>query len=368
MNDEIADTPEITIDPKISQGWRYALQPTHCPKCGVAYLIPAEAEKAHCPACFSAHLHPQPSVLRPEPPELLLDFSISQSQVAEKLKGWLKGVWLRPKELNPALLVSRLTKTFVPVWLLDGKVTGTWQAQMGYDYQVASSQEIYRSGGWSTRQLTETRIRWEPRNGTIERAYQNLAVPALEEHSRLMAGLGDFMLNSAPGYNPQALEKAAVRVPNLLPESAWSLAQSGFDRLAASDCQIASDAQHIEEYTIRAEYQDINWTQLLLPVYTTAYREEDGKIIPIMINGQNGRIFGLRQASQKQGWYWTAGILAVALICFLLGLGSSAGVTLLPALALIGGALFIISLAVGIAAPIPALWAWNFNRQEKNRQ
>lgn len=362
MSEHPQETTDGFVD--ISALWARPLQPAHCPKCEVAHLIPAEMETALCPACFEARLEPQPTLVRPEPPELLLEYAVTPAQVREGLDKWLKGVWLRPKELDPAVLTQRLTRTFVPMWLVDGKIRGHWQAQMGYDYQVASSQEVYRGSGWTTRKLKETRIRWEPRAGTAERSYQNLSVPALEEHAQLMRGLANFKLGSASSYAPDSLEHSSVRVPSLLPEAAWPQAKSGLDRLTAQDCQTAAEAQHVDEFSIEAEYVDLHWTQLLLPVYTTAYRDEEGKIRPILVNGQTGRIHGLKRASQRLARNWSLGIAAIALTCFMLGLLFAAGTALLPALGVASLLFFGLSLFVGICAPIPAFWAWNFNREK----
>lgn len=361
MND--IPTPIPPEYPDISALWGYPMQPAYCPQCSVAHLIPKDMEAALCPACFSVRLEPQPTIIRPEPPELLLDFTITTAQVQTRFDAWLKGVWLRPMELTPGVLAQRLTRTFVPMWLVDGKVTGNWKAQMGFDYEVASSQEVFRSGQWTTRKLTETRIRWEPRAGTVERTYQNLSVPALDEHIHLVNGLGKFNLGAASSYSATSMEHASIRVPSLLPDSAWPSAKSGFDRLAAKDCRKAAAAQHVDEFFIDAEYDNQNWTQLLLPVYTTAYRDEDGKIYPIMIHGQNGKIFGVRRASQRQARNWSLGIVALALVCFVLGLLFAVGTALLPPLGAISLLFFGAALLIGIVAPIPAIWAWNFNQK-----
>jgi hypothetical protein len=234
---------------------------------------------------------------------------------------------------------------------------------MGFDYEVASSQEVFRSGHWTTRKLTETRIRWEPRAGSIARVYQNLSVPALDDHARLMKGLGKFKFEAASGYSAAPLERASVRVPSLLPEAAWPLAKSGFYRLAAKDCKAAAAAQHVDEFTVEAAYQEQQWTQLLLPVYTTAYRDEDGQVYPILIHGQTGKIFGVRRASQRQARNWSLGIAALALACFILGLLFAAGTALLPPLGAVSLLFFGAALFIGIASPIPAIWAWNFNQK-----
>jgi hypothetical protein len=349
---------------ELSTLWGQSLQPVHCLNCKVAHLIPGNLESTHCPACFSGRLERQPSVIRREPPELMVNFTISPEQVEMHFKDWVKGIWFRPKELDPNLLSRRVNRTFIPLWLVDGKITGTWQAQMGYDYEVASSQEAYQNGTWRTRKVTETRIRWEARTGTIERRYQNLVVPALEEHAWLITGLGKYKLNLATSYSPLQMDNASIRVPSLLPESAWPLAKSKFDQYSAKDCQMAAEAQHVEEFIIQAAYEDQNWTQLLLPMYTTAYRDEDGIVHTILINGQNGNFFGKKRASQRKARILSLGLLGTALLCFIFGLLFAVGTKFLPILGLFSLTSFILALLVGISAPMPAIWAWNFNRSQ----
>jgi hypothetical protein len=236
---------------------------------------------------------------------------------------------------------------------------------MGFDYQVASSQEMFNNGNWTTRILTETRIRWEPRTGTVDREYQNITIPALEEHDKLVESLGKFNLKKASPYAPDQLDQASIRVPSLPPDGAWPIARSAFDRLVAKDCQIASDAQHVDEFIIKAEYLNLKWTQLLLPVYSTVYHDDNGDVYPIMIHGQNGTIFGVKHASIKKARNWSISLIGVTLISFMIGLVFVAATTLLPILAIISLMFFTFSFIFGIIAPIPAIWAWNFNRSKE---
>lgn len=352
-----------STSPDIAALWGLALQAVSCSQCGVAHLIPAGREGSTCLTCLSGILEPQPTLLRPEPPESILEFAFPPARVDNALKRWIGGMWLCPPELNPSVLLSRLTKTYIPMWLVDGSVVGTWTAQMGYDYQVASSQEEYSRGQWVTYERTETRIRWEPRVGQVERTYLNLVVPALEEHDRLWTGLGGFDLDAARDYAASSVADASVRVPSLLPDEAWPLARAKFDRLVAADCQVAAGAQHIEEVAIQAEYGDLHWTQLLLPVYASSYRDDEGRVIPVLINGQTGRVYGQIRVSQKRGWRWSRGLAIAALLCFLLTALLAVASAWLPSLIWGAVVLLVFSLVLGVAAPIPVIWAWQFNHR-----
>ncbi len=345
--------------------WGTSLQAAGCSKCGQAYLVPQNRINDTCPNCFAAKLSPQGARLRPEPPELVAPFNISPTQVENALSKWLEKVWLRPSELNTQTLRSRLRKTYIPMFLVDGKVNGAWQAQAGYDYQVVSSQENFSSGQWKTQQITKTRVRWEPRAGTMERDYENIAVPATEDHDSLMKALGDYKIDAAQPYSVEALTESSVRVPTLTPESAWSYAQSGLNHFAANDCQLASDAQHIEEFKFNGDYQNLNWTQLLLPVYTTAYKDDDGKIHRVMINGQSGHVNGKLRASPKTAWLWAGIIAAGAFGCFIVTLLTGLIGLAVPPVFLIAAVLFVVSLIIAVVALVPLIWAWNFNSKNK---
>lgn len=351
----------------LSQIWGVPLIAEGCPKCGTVHLVPAGMENQLCPACHSAPLTPQPTRAASEPPELCVPFEVPEAQANASLSRWTGGVWLKPAGFDPRALSARLQKMYLPMWLVDGKVAGRWQAQAGFDYQVASSKASFGNGQWRSQQVTETRIRWELRLGDIHRQYQNLAVAALEDHGRLISGLGQYDLSKAAAYQKQAVEKVVVRIPELSVSNAWSFAQAQFERVSAKDCQVAAQAQHIDQFKLQAEYSELNWTQLLLPVYATYYQDDSGVNVPVLINGQNGAILGVRRASQRAGWRWTAGLAGLAFLCFglalILGLITAAA----PGISAFSALIFFLSLALFVGSPIPAIWAWQFNRNNPLR-
>jgi hypothetical protein len=290
-------------------------------------------------------------------------FNINSSQVEAALIKWFESVWLRPSDLNAQTLRTRLRKIYLPMYLVDGKVTGNWQAQAGYNYQVVSSEENFSSGQWKSQQVTKTRIRWEPRTGTIDRQYDNIAVPAVDDHDALMNALGEYKISAAQPYSVEALTDSSVRVPTLTPDSAWSYAQSGFNHFAANECQAAADAQHIENFSLNGEYKNLNWTQLLLPLYTTSYKDDDGKIHRVLISGQSGKVHGKLRASPKTAWLWAGIIAASAFGCLMVtALTGIIGLAAPPVL-LVAGIFFVVSLIIAICALVPLIWAWRYNSQ-----
>jgi hypothetical protein len=358
------DLPTTSVVNSLEEIWGIAYQPAGCPQCKQVHLVEASRVGGICPHCVRGKLEPQPALLRLEPPEHLIPFRKSREELYSILKNYTAGVWIRPDDFNPGTLLDRLAPVFWPEWLVDSLVVGYWSAEMGYNYQVKSSEEIYRAGEWQTREMVETRIRWEARAGQIARPYDNIRVPGIEEHQRLMEIVSDFHMDQMVPYQSDQIGQASLRVPDLPPQSAWPLAQANLDRAAGEDCARAAGAQHLRNFNLRAEYESIKWTQLLLPVYVTYYADDQGQAHPIYINGQTGVAGGKRLASQRKGWIWAGVSMAIAMVLFLLGLISLASAPVFAPGGVVGGLLVLLGLGMGVFAVVAAVWPWHWNRRQ----
>jgi len=358
--------------------WGGRLVAVRCAHCGKAHLVagpvpsesaPSEAEgtevPARCPFCLQGPVELQPASLPEEAPEQVVPYDISEERLGRILERWAQGGWFRPDELRGGVLVRRARRYLVPLWLVDGRVEAAWRADVGFDYQAVSYQDRYRQGrGWSSQEVTEDRVRWEPRVGRLSRAYENVVAPALDDHRALMRRLGDFDLGQRADYSPEAVTDAAVRVPTLEPEAAWPGAEVAFVRVAEEECRQASGADHVRDFQIEAEYDDLNWTLLLLPAFATWYREGE-RIWPVLVNGQSGRVSGVRQASTRKANVTSLVLGAIALILFLAGgllalLGAA-----VPPVAVVGGVILILGLFLAVVAPLPAISVWVANRRSE---
>ncbi len=354
--------PPADIHPAGADLWGLSYQPVGCLSCGQAFLAPPTWEGRLCPHCLQGQLAPQPARLRSEPPELLLPFQHSPQNLFPALQNFTRGVWLAPDDFTPAGMQQRLIPIFWPIWLVDGQVSGSWQAEVGFDYQVESSQEFYASGGWRSRKVIETRVRWEPRLGGLTRVYNNLPAPAISDQERLQAQIGPSPFEQAVPYSAETLHGAALRIPDQAPEEAWPQAQVAFERSAAAECQQAASGQHLRGYKLQPAYSAVNWTQLLVPMYVSYYTDDHGKRVPVLINGATGKIGGRRLASPRKGLRWAGVSLLLAVALFALALAVYAlGRGALPQLAAVSPILWLLGfLAAGFAA-VPAAWPhiWN---------
>ena len=357
--------PDSEILESQQSTWQTELQPVGCPHCSQAFLVESQRIGLTCPACGLGKLEQQPARLRPEPPELVIPFSQHGLNLNALYERFTQGVWLRPDDFNSQNLLRRSTPLYWPMWLVDSQVVGSWQAEIGYDYEVESSQDSYAGGQWRSKKVVETRIRWEPRLGQIEHHFDNISAPALSDNERLARILGPYRPEDAQAYQPQHLAGSIVRIPDLPPESAWPLAQSRLDQQAGQLCQQAAQGQHNRNFQIKAEYKDLNWTQLLQPLYVSYYTDDQGQPQFVYINPQTGQIGGRRLASQRKGWRWAGISLGLALLALIIGLIAFAASPMLPPLSLLGILASAAALALGIFAIVPAVWPWQWNRQQQ---
>jgi hypothetical protein len=357
--------------PASLSGWNAQIDTAVCEYCQWRFLTPAGSGEMQCPHCHQRALSFLPEGLQdmphPYPPEMVVPFSFSSPALGEAIRHFSRGIPFPPEDLNADKLSQRLQRIYLPMWLVDSSVAATWQAEMGFDYEVISHQEQFdqNRSGWESKEVKEARVRWENRVGRVNRIYHNIAVPALEDAAQIKNDLGAFKLSQAVPYDPQCLEQASVRLPDLSPKEAWSEAAPAFQSAAADECQRACGADHQRQFRWKAQFTNLNWTMLLLPAFTSYYMDDEGKPQVILIHGQTCQISGARKASMQRARNTSLVLLLVGIIVFLIGLilevfsGASPLLGMLAVLAILGG------IGSSLASIIPYASAWDFNRKNQ---
>jgi hypothetical protein len=352
--------------------WGATLDAAVCEQCDWRFLLPAGSPPQRCPNCFQTSLTPLASEVNQLPytnvPELVIPPTVDPETIDQNIRVFARGIPFAPTDLTPQHLSQRLRRLFLPMWLVDSQVTATWQAEAGFDYQVVSHQERYsqNQGQWQTNEVTETRIRWEPRLGRLARTYHNRQAPALEEEAELARRLGAYEVTNSQPYSARLLSQTFVRLPDRSTEDAWSDAEPAFQAAAREECRVAAAADHLRDFRWSPAFQNLHWTQLLRPAYTTYYLDDDRQPQPVLINGQTGRTSGRRRSSMKRAQRTSLYLLGAAGFIFILSLILALIAYFFePSLLIgvfIGVALFLLT---GMAAVVPVFIAWNFNRQQR---
>jgi hypothetical protein len=356
-----------------SLGWGQGVVCLVCHNCDWRFLVGPGNIPQECPHCHAPQLeqyqeedfHQMQDFIKP--PELHLPFSFPQGLLTEKIQNFARNIPFAPDDLRLDNLQKRLQKVYLPLWLVDSQVSANWQSECGYYYQVKSHQEKYNGGRWQTQEVIETRTRWEPRLGRLERSYQNIAAPALEEHRALIAALGNYEYKKAEPVTPQSLLQDAgksplISIPSRDKDDAWPDTLPRFQEQATEESRQACAADQIREFKWKPDFSNQNWTLFLLPMWSSYYLDDENKAQSILVNGQSGQMSGTRRASMKKAKKVSLSIFIAALIAFALTVVVGLISFSVPDLTAVAGIGLVISLMIALAAIYPIATAWNVNR------
>jgi hypothetical protein len=349
----------------LSEIYEKPLISASCTNCGRSILFDPSNTLTVCPICRLGELNEHPIFHRDTPPETIIPFEITDALLQEQLNNFIAPVRFRTPDLKSDTLTANLKWIFLPMWLVDTNITGNWSALAGFDYQVKSSQEKFINGQWQSEEILETKSKWADRQGTIERRYDNVAIPALNNYNLLIESIGKFDFKKAKPYNPEFITNSIITPPNLDPDEIWDAAENRFIKAASIDCMRAAGAQYIDKFELTAEYKNQNWTQLLLPVGITSYVDDQGTPQSIVINGQTGKIFGRRSASQKKGNRLAAISFSIALLAFLISLIFMAMVDNGTPLFNLASLFIFCAFCISILSLVPLIWPWLWNRKQQ---
>lgn len=360
-----------TLVEKSLAPWGAEIHLAVCEKCHWRFLALNDTSATYCPNCYAATLSritdPRPEIPTAHLPELILPFTLTKSALAESIQSFKSGIPFSPSSLEAKQLAGRMQKLYLPMWLLDAQVSALWQAEAGFDYKILSHEEYYdqNAAGWRSREVQEQRIQWENRAGRLKRPYQNVVVPALDDMPRLEKDLGPYDLKAALTFQADHTQGTLVRLPDNPPDEAWSEASASLQKAAAHDCQQACDVGHLRQFRWNAQFSQLNWTLLLLPLYSTYYLDDEGRRQPILIHAQTGQVTGTRRASLKRTRGYSLGIFLFSMVVILIGLLSdllltSRHATFAPVPTLV----IIFGMAGILGSALPYLIAWDFNRKQ----
>ncbi|MFK7803514.1 MAG: hypothetical protein AB8G95_17900 [Anaerolineae bacterium] len=316
-------------------GWEDGLLLASCNNCGITLMQPADMMSQSCVHCGAVMLEEiDPEADRPPhlaPPELVLNLKKDRSRAESELAAWVKKFYFPPADLDATKLNQRMRLVYVPAWLMDTTLETIWMADAGYNYDVVSSREKLRGSQWSTEQVTRTKKDWEGRAGNLTLRYDNLPADAIEDelHFWNMVQLrksGDRFVKTAAPFTQREAEPAAFLLPSRIPADAVNDMLPVLMERAKADVQVACRADQVRNFNWAPKIQEQNWTQMLIPVWSTWYLDEDDRTRMVFLNGVTGHGWGEKIPSMKRTWrvglYFLIAALALISVGALAGLAS----------------------------------------------
>lgn len=349
-----------SIDSKNSfyAGWQAELKPYSCSSCQGVFLLGKGVSSGHCPFCSQPDLSElgleifEGQKLYTNPPE-----GWAKAQIGKKDLYWRMGEFVRsipfpPEDCQVDKLIDRMQLLYLPGWWVDVDIDAQWNAEMGFEYEVVSHKEKFKHSNWTTEEHRRTLTRWEERIGTIKTTFHNTAANALEKWEEIENAIGSFERANEEAFEGIFDEGLSVQIPQIVPKQAWPNAEVQLYDIALQSCQEAAEAEHSRLFHWKASFTNQNWTQVLYPVFTTYYLDEEGNRQPVMIHGLTGKIYGRKKASLTKAKKYQIKMAAIILglltaIGLIAGLGKHVPFSMLLqflALGAVGGIIYIVSI------------------------
>jgi predicted RNA-binding Zn-ribbon protein involved in translation (DUF1610 family) len=292
-------------------GWGAERKVIACKRCGAHTTLDPLVSASSCAFCGTTAVveaPPNASVVRPEG---LLPFRITRESALQSFRKWLHTLWLRPNDLKSASRINSMQGAYIPFWTFDAATDSWWTAEAGYYYQVPV--QVVENGRTVTRM--ETRIRWEPAFGTLQRFFDDVPVPASRGVDQaLTQKLEPFPTADLTPYDPSYLsgflaEENAVDLPEAL-ETAKERMRD--EIRAACAREVPGDTQR--NLAVQTTFDALAYKNALLPIWIAAY-EYRSQPYRFLVNGVTGQCTGTAP------WSWikvTLLILAIATIVIVL--------------------------------------------------
>lgn len=283
-------------------GWGMSRKAVSCGGCGATTTFDAGVAASRCAFCGA------PSVVEAPPsetmvrPEGLLPFRVDRNTATTRFRGWLTSLWFRPNDLTQKSALSELKGVYVPFWTFDAATHSAWTADAGFDYHVQV--QVEENGQLVTR--TETRTRWEPAEGVLERFFDDVPVPASKGlPPDLARAVEPFPTAELVPYEPSYLsgffaEEYAVAVKEALSSARERMTEELY---AACGNEVPGD--RFRGLNVRTEWSGLAYKNGLLPLWIAAYQYA-GKPYRFLVNGVTGKTDG------HAPWSWVKIGLAVA--------------------------------------------------------
>lgn len=338
--------------------WQLPLAFVACSHCSTQFLR-ATPNMTRCTHCFRGELVEKSAETLPfiGAPERIIPFNLDTAAIQQSCATFAHSVWFRPTDLSAENLAQRLHKTFLPHWIVSSRVTGTWQAALGYDYQVVSHVERYSGGSWQTDEVKKTRTDWEARAAKIDLQYSDIRTPALHAFSDLTNRIGSFNMGYEVDFSADNLQNALLHIPDRHGDAAWQDVFQVIHQNCQRDSIAAGAADRIQDFQWQVECPDQKWTHQLIPVYKTYYTDDEGNIIPLLMHGNSGKVDGVRRASMQQAKRYTKIIGVIFLVLLLVTLGA-----FFIELEAVFALTQILLILAALAALFPPVYVWAVNR------
>lgn len=315
-SDQVVERPlEEALQAPRDLGWGAERKSVRCTKCGATTTFDPGVSASRCAFCATPAVVEAPTASNHVRPAGLLAFAVDRNVATQRFRSWVSGLWFRPNDLKTKSSVTAMQGVYVPFWTFDALTHNRWTAEAGYHYTVQV--EAIENGKRVMR--SETRTRWEPAAGFLEKPFDDVPVPASKGlPPGLARGIEPYPTGGLVPYDPQYLsgflaEEYAVDLPDALGTAKERMTQEIY---SACSGEVPGDTQR--NLQVSTAWSGLTCKNALLPVWISAY-EYAGKPFRFLVNGVTGKVDGNAPFSAVKIALAVAAVIALLVLFSKLG-------------------------------------------------
>ncbi|MEA1915694.1 MAG: hypothetical protein U9N30_10315 [Campylobacterota bacterium] len=265
-----------------------------CPNCAATFEQDNKVYASQCSFCGTAVVN-EVALYRPITPQALLPFSVTQNEVKEIFKTWLKNHWFAPSKLkHHSAQESKIKGIFIPHWTYDTNTYSQYEGKRGDVYYENERYTTRVNGQIKIRTRSVEKTSWTRVSGDLNKSFDDVLVMASNSISYT---LSHWDLSNLVDYDKSYLSGFESEVYSIELDDGLELAKQQMLLAIKQDIKrkIGGDKQQIT--SLSSDYFDITFKHVLLPVYSSSYIFED-KEYNFVVNARSGEIKGERPYSK----------------------------------------------------------------------
>ena len=286
--------------------WTEAQHRFVCQQCGAVAILASGEQAQTCAHCGSHQLLSSTDTAELIQPNVVAPAKITSPEAIKALRDWLGKGWFIPDDLKKLARPSALRPVYYPFWTFDGILQMNWVCEIN---QGTSKYPVW---------TTERGVEFEIFNDEVVPGFSKLNMGDI-------AQIEPFDLKAVAEYDPAFLADWNVLAYD------YPLAEASLDAREKVTKRLKRDLSgKVFPGKDKRNLQsgETNWSGItyklgLLPIYVGSYHYR-GKDYQIYVNGQTGKVAGLKPVDRvKQILFWAmvaAGLIVLVLLGLLLGL------------------------------------------------
>jgi predicted RNA-binding Zn-ribbon protein involved in translation (DUF1610 family) len=273
------------------QGWGVDRSEIECGSCGAAFTVAAGAMAATCPFCGSHQVHVRQQATAGHRPGHLIPFGVEGEAATASARAWLGKGWVHPAGLREMSKIAQFTGVYVPFWVFDCRIQGSWRCEVGHH------RTRRRSDG-----TTESYTVWEWKQGPIDIPWVGKLVPGTSHLSSIVLGrVEPFPLEQLVEYRSEFLAGWSAQAYDVTLPDAWVTGRRELLEQSKEWCKATAGGDTQRNFSAKLDLDDETWKHVLLPVHVSAYKFR-GETFQVMVNGVTGEVGGQKPVAWWKIW------------------------------------------------------------------